>query len=196
MRLGRKFVLGAVLIVTGLALSAGGCALQRLPNVPTEITGPPASPPVLAAFKVDPAILTQQDWQDRRAPLLKARFQSEIYGAMPAAVGYEIVSREVLQKPEKGAIGTIERITIALKTAESGPWAGGRPVVDMILMTPKGKGPFPVIAGGTFCGNDALLPKQSGARTTNMALPPECGGGAPSFLVTAIFGKYANAPPW
>ncbi|MCA3694695.1 hypothetical protein [Aquidulcibacter sp.] len=196
MGLGRKFVLGAVLVVTGLALSAGGCALQRLPNVPAEVTGPPASPPVLAAFQSDPAIQSLSDWQDRRAPLLKARFQSEIYGAMPATVGYEIISRDVLEKPEKGAIGTIERLTIALKTAEAGPWTGGRPVVDLILMTPKGKGPFPVIAGGTFCGNDALLPKQTGTRTTTMALPPECGGGAPGFLVTAIFGKYANAPPW
>lgn len=196
MGLGRKFVFGAVLMVAGLALSAGGCALQRLPNVSKEITGPPASPPVLAAFQSDPAIITQQDWQDRRAPLLKARFQSEIYGAMPEALGFEIVSREVLQKPEKGAIGTIERITIALKTSQLGPWTGGRPVVDMILMTPKGKGPFPVIAGGTFCGNDVLLPKQSGTRTADMALPPECGGDAPEFLIKAIFGLHANAPPW
>ena len=196
MRLRRKLVLGAVLIVTGLALSAGGCALQRLPNVPREITGPAASPPVLAPFRSDPAVQTQQDWQNRRAPLLKARFQSEIYGAMPAPAGYEIVSREVLQTPEKGAIGTIERITIALKTAQTGPWKNGHPVVDLILMTPKGKGPFPVIAGGTFCGNDVLLPKQQGMRTTNMPLPQECGGGVPGFLVTAIFGQHANAPPW
>ncbi|MCE2891110.1 MAG: hypothetical protein O9270_10085 [Aquidulcibacter sp.] len=196
MGLRRKFVLGAVLIVTGLALSAGGCALQRLPNVPKEITGPAASPPILAAFQSDPKIQTQEDWQNRRAPLLKARFQSEIYGAMPAAVGYEIVSREVLQRPEKGAIGTIERISIALKTTQPGPWTGGRPIVDLILMTPKGKGPFPVIAGGTFCGNNVLLPKQPGMRTTTMALPQECGGGVPGFLVTAIFGLHANAPPW
>jgi hypothetical protein len=72
----------------------------------------------------------------------------------------------VLQTPEKGTIGTIERITIALKTAQTGPWPGGHPTVDLILMTPKGKGPFPVIAGGTFCGNDVLLPKQQGMRTT------------------------------
>ena len=183
MRLRRKLVLGAVLIVTGFALSAGGCALQRLPNVPREIAGPAASPPVLAAFRSDPAVQTQQDWQGRRMPLLKERFQSEIYGAMPAPAGYEIVSREVLQTPEKGAIGTIERITIALKTAQTGPWPGGHPVVDLILMTPKGKGPFPVIAGGTFCGNDVLLPKQQGMRTTTMPLPQECGGDAPEFHV-------------
>ena len=196
MGLRRKLVLGAVLIVTGLALSAGGCALQRLPNVPREIAGPAASPPVLAAFRSDPAVQTQQDWQDRRAPLLKARFQSEIYGAMPAPAGYEIVSREVLQTPDKGAIGTIERITIVLEAAQTGPWPGGHPVVDLILMTPKGKGPFPVIAGGTFCGNDVLLPKQQGMRTTTKPLPQECGGGVPGFLVTAIFGLHANAPPW
>ncbi len=196
MGLRRKLVLGAVLIVTGLALSAGGCALQRLPNVPPEITGPAASPPVLAAFRSDPAVQTQQDWQNRRAPLLKARFQSEIYGAMPETVGYEVVSREVLQTPEKGAIGTIERITISLKTAQTGPWPNGHPIVDLILMAPKGKGPFPVIAGGTFCGNDVLLGKQQGMRTTTMPLPQECGGGVPEFLVTAIFGLHANAPPW
>lgn len=196
MGLGRRFALGAVLTVVVLALSAGGCALQRLPNVPREITGPPASPPVLAAFKSDPSILTPQDWQNRRVPLLRARFQSEIYGVMPKAVGYEIVSRTLLQAPTKGAIASIERIGIALQVAEPGPWTGGRPIVDMILMTPKGKGPFPVIAGGTFCGNDALLPKQSNTRTTTMALPKECGGGVPSFLVTAIFGRHANAPPW
>ncbi len=63
-------------------------------------------------------------------------------------------------------------------------------------MTPKGKGPFPVIAGGTFCGNNALMPKQQGMRTTTMPLPQECGGGVPEFLVTAIFGLHANAPPW
>jgi hypothetical protein len=196
MGLRRKLALGAVLIVTGLALSAGGCALQRLPNVPLEIAGPAASPPVLAAFRSDPAVQTQQDWHDRRVPLLKARFQSEIYGAMPAPAGYEIVSWEVLQAPEKGAIGTIERITIALKTAQRGPWPRGQPVVDLILMTPKGKGPFPVIAGGTFCGNDVLLAKQRGMRTTIMPLPQECSGGVPEFLVTAIFGLHANAPPW
>ncbi len=138
--------------------------------------------PILAAFQSDPKIQTQEDWQDRRAPLLKARFQSEIYGAMPAAVGYEIVSREVLQRPEKGAIGTIERISIALKTTQPGPWTGGRPIVDLILMTPKGKGhgkrshkPANAAGAGKADGRSAMRCGHRGRSAERSCPEPQAG---------------------
>ena len=188
-------------LVAGLGTVLGGCALTRLPNVPLTLTGSPATPPILGPLDGTAAVASRADWESRRVPRLKTLFQSQIYGAMPAPARVDILSRVVLQAPAKGPIGTIERITLAVSLDRPGPWPGGRPVVDMILMTPKGKGPFPIIAGGTFCGNDALFPKTPEpqtlkVRTTNMPLPPECGGGLPAFMVEAIFGKNANSPPW
>jgi hypothetical protein len=188
--------LGVLLAMTGCGFGLGGCALARLPNVGTTISGPPAAPPVLAAFSGDLAIHSAQDWQNRRMPLLRAAFESQIYGAMPATAPVSIISRQMLQQPANGSVASIERISVRINVVGATAWAGSTPVVDMIFMTPRGQGPFPVLAGGTFCGNDAALPKVAGVRTTTMPLPQECGGKIPTFVIEAIFGRNQNVPPF
>ena len=86
------------------ALASIGCVscvslegVEQLGNVslaPTEIA---ASPPVLAAFEGDAAITTAEDWEMRRAPLLREAIQRDLYGFQPNTVEIiETVSEQVL----------------------------------------------------------------------------------------------------
>jgi len=89
----------------GLVLLAAGAIWLRLtyvhyfPLVPDEIGGPPASPPVLAAFGDDPPVATVGDWESRRAPRLRAAFAETVYGPMPPALPGRVLTRLVL--PDK-----------------------------------------------------------------------------------------------
>lgn len=186
--------LAALFGVTSLGL--GGCALARLPNVAATISGPPAQPAVLGSFGTSAGVTSLDEWNNERKPALQSAFASQIYGAMPNAADVSIVSRQVLKRPTQGAIGLIERMSVRIDVAMPGPWPTGAPIVDMILMTPRGAGPFPVLAGGTFCSNTAALPGVFGARTVALPLPRECGGAIPPFVVEAIFGRNANKPPF
>jgi hypothetical protein len=184
-----------LLAVTGCTVGLSGCALVRLPNVGAKITGPPAVPPVLGSFRGDGPIANITDWETRRVPALKAAFSDQIYGAMPLPAPVSIASRQVLDRPTTGSIGMIERISVRIDVEAGSAWPTGSPNVDMILVTPRGAGPFPVLAGGTFCSNAAAFPKLADTRTANLPLPDECGGDIPPFVVEAIFGRAANTPP-
>jgi hypothetical protein len=186
---------GGILAIAGFSIALSGCALARLPNVAAQISGAPASPPVLGRFGGQGAISSVQEWESQRVPELKAAFTSQIYGAMPLPAPVSIISREILQQPTTGSLGAIERISVRIDIDGATAWPNGAPIVDMILVTPRGAGPFPVLAGGTFCSNEAAFPKLTGTRTQSLALPKECDGGLPSFLTEAIFGAAINAPP-
>jgi hypothetical protein len=195
-RLRNWIAIGALAVLAGYGFGVGGCALKRLPNVGSTISGPAASPAVLGYFGEDPPITSAQEWESRRLPLLRAAFAEQIYGAMPLTAPVSIVSRKVLKQPSSGPVGMIERISVRIDVARGAEWPTGAPIVDMIVMTPRGQGPFPVLAGGTFCSNSAALPGVEGVRTVNLPLPKECGGAIPPFVVEAIFGRNANKPPF
>jgi hypothetical protein len=195
MRLRNLVVWVTLLAMTGCGVGLSGCALARLPNVGATLSGDKAQPDVLGPFAGDGPVSSLQDWQTRRVPVLQAAFADQIYGAMPLPAPVSIASRQILAQPTTGSIGMIERISVRIDVQARNAWPSGAPIVDMILVTPRGAGPFPVLAGGTFCSNEAAFPKLAGTRTANLPLPKECGGSIPPFVVEAIFGRAANTPP-
>ncbi len=83
-----------------LLLGLGGCVSLFLEKSPSAASETPASPPALSAFETDPAVKTPQDWTERRAPILRQRFQDFVYGVAPAPYAAKVVSRTPLDLPE------------------------------------------------------------------------------------------------
>jgi hypothetical protein len=179
------------LIVIGAPGGLMACAAVRLPNVSLRPTTPAAVPPLDVAEAQ--GVL---EWRNETAPALRQLFQDTIYGAMPPAFPVRIAERVVLDEPAEGSIGRVERFTLEAQTSGGGPWENGKPIWDVVLVMPRGMGPFPVIIGGSFCGIDGAFPEFTGLRRPRLAVPQECEGGSiPPFLIEAIFGRLISRPP-
>jgi len=186
-----KFFSLALCLCAGL----GGCVSLFLEKAPGKAGAGLASPPALAAFESDPAVKTPQDWTERRAPLLRQRFQDLIYGVEPAPYAPKVTARTQLDLPETRGFADVEQWTVQVSDAG----ADGAPPLafNMLVFTPKGaKGPLPILIAQNFCGNRALFhrrPKEIAPALTK--LYEGCESGKMDWLVESILGKYIAGPP-
>lgn len=171
-------------------LALAGCSAVGLPNVGTEVAGPPAAPPVLAGRDGAPTITSRADWEARGAPDLRSAFQSLIYGQMPAALPVRIVTRTTLA-PDLDHLGAAEQWIVQI----------GAPSHDlsfaMVLLLPRTDQPepVPVILMQNFCGNALSLRGVAGVDPPRRGTPPECGNSLMLPLVPVIFGGAIMSPP-
>jgi hypothetical protein len=185
--------------VLGLALALcaglGGCVSLFLEKAPHSVSATPAEPPVLAAFENDAAIKISQDWTERRAPILRERFQDALYGAAPAPYAAKVTKRTPLDLPETRAYADVEQWHVQVSDAG----ADGAPPLafNMLVFTPKGaRGPLPMLITQNFCGNRALFKRRPPEIAPALTkLYPGCESGNMDWLIEAILGKYISGPP-
>lgn len=179
----------------GLVLLAAGAIWLRLtyvhyfPLVPDEIGGPPASPPVLAAFGDDPPVATVGDWESRRAPRLRAAFAETVYGPMPPALPGRVLTRLVLPDRSLAEGARLRQLTVGFGAA------GERGRVNVLLATPPPGVPVrALIVMQNFCGNDAAVNRRF-PEAVSIATPPGFCRGPVSVFGKIILGRHINAPP-
>ncbi|MBI5940903.1 MAG: hypothetical protein HY859_10800 [Caulobacterales bacterium] len=180
----------ALLLAAGIWLRL--TYVHYFPLVPDEIGGPPASPPVLAAFGDDPPVLTIADWQGRRAPLLRAAFAKNVYGPMPPPLPGRVEKRVSLHDNER--LVEVEGEQLRQLTIGFGE-AGERGQVNVVLaMPPQGTPVRALIVMQNFCGNDAAVNWRFKA-VVSFAAPPKFCKGPMGFAAHIILGRYINGPP-
>jgi hypothetical protein len=178
----------AAAVVVVLAAGVMGCVNMVLPAVDMKFSGPPAQPPALGAFAEDPAVTTPQDWRERRAPLLRAAFQRELYGRaepMPAPV---VEARTPVTSRAIGKEATAEQWTVRV---------GPQSHFHMVIVAPKAPGPHPVIIMQNFCGNRRAF--KDSPKSVAEPLTPVlsfCKSDLAQIPVTAILGANINGPPF
>jgi hypothetical protein len=170
---------------TGLAMLAAlaltGCAAVGLPDVPNRLEGAPAAPQV-------PAVADRDTWLRTEAPTLRAAFEREMYGALPAPAPVRIADRTTLAPAPAGAT-VFEQWRISV----DGPVAGAG--IDLVVVLPDtGGAPRPVILLQTFCGNSAAFPGVAGVTPPRDA-PGTCSNRTMAPVAKAIFGDAILGPP-
>lgn len=171
-----KIIFAFFLLLTGAGLY--GCVATRLPNVALAPRAETASPPVLGAFGGDSAVQTWDEWQTRRAPLLREAFQAHVFGRWPAPAP---VSTQKQALTPVGFTGVLEQWRVAV---------GDHGVFSLLVFAPaNAQGPLPVIVMQNFCGNASAYPRIDGIEGPDM-----CNGWERP-LVTAIFGDAIITPP-
>ena len=177
----------ALLLAAGIWLRL--TYVHYFPLAPDEIGGPPASPPVLAAFGDDPPVRTVADWEGRRAPLLRAAFAEAEYGAMPPPLPGAVLKRLVLPDRQLAAGGRLQQLTIGFGEG------GDRGRVNVVLATPPPGTPIrALIVMQNFCGNDAAINWRF-PEVVSLAAPPGFCKGPMGFASHIILGRYINGPP-
>src|SRR5688572_24735111 len=91
----------ALAAIAVVSVGLVGCAAIRLPTVALDPNLGPAAPPLLlGAFGDDPTVTTAAEWEARRAPLLRAAFEREVYGLYPPnAAPARVLSRDAVDYP-------------------------------------------------------------------------------------------------
>jgi len=147
----------AALQVWGLTLFVAVAAVWSVQYVlrvaPTQPDGALLLSTPLAAFQGDPPVQAVSDWTERRAPLLRASFQAEIYGELPAVPsGVKTSTRTIDENAFHGA-GRVEEVSLSL-AGPSGPIP-----IDILMALPRSTAnqPAPVVIAPNFCGNRAAL---------------------------------------
>ena len=96
-------------------------------------------------------VKTREDWFNKRRPELKALFEHYMYGKAPAAP--KTIEATVTRTDAKALGG---KATLREVTLKFGPKSA--PPINLLLIVPNDrKGPAPVFAGLSFCGNHAVL---------------------------------------
>lgn len=164
--------------------------LIKLPRVDGPLTQAQATPAVLAAFGADPPIENAGQWAARRAPLLRAAFEANVYGRMPPPGATRIVETKAIEFAGLGGLGHLEEWTLQTE-------AGKRPVrLHVALILPNGDGPFPVVVMETFCGNRAAFKGAQGLAQTAARTPSDCNNARMRPLIQTIFGAHIFNPPF
>ncbi len=173
-------------LLAALALSA--CTLPWSTD-PEDMRVAPAQPPVLGPFAQDAPVATPQDWQSRRVPLLKAAFETHVYGPLPAPREARLISKRPLAL-ERLEGHPAEEWTIAVTD-------GPDPLTfTMVVLLPAdAPGPHPVIVMQNFCGNRAALPGRPEMVSVSDNLFEPCNGTFFEPLIELIFGRHITAPP-
>lgn len=177
-----------------VSLGLVGCTTM-LPAVRLDPSlGPAAPPSVLGAFEGDTTpVENREQWETRRAPLLRAAFAREVYGPYPAAHSApRVVSRADIAYAPLADVADISQWQVEVRGA-------GEPLhFNMVVLLPKGAtGPVPMIVMENFCGNRAAFYDPPNAITgplTEVLWACEAEWTAP--LVEGIFGRHISVPPY
>lgn len=178
-------------LMAAFALAVAGCMtmLPAVPGVPKNRAE--AFPPVLGAFGEDPPIATAQDWETRRAPLLRQAFEMHLYGAMPQAAPVTLTEQASSLVHAYGERASVESWTLQTELL------GAPQVFDLLVIAPAGAaGPTPVFLYPAFCPLDAVFEADT-APAARSATPGFCeaGGGPLAAIAGWAFGEHIMTPP-
>ena len=149
-------------------LACIGCAscisidgVDQLGNVSLTPTEAAASPPVLATFEGDGAVTTPEDWQTRRAPLLREAIQRDLYGFQPDKVEMVETVSEQVSDSAYGGIAVLDAVTLTVRFSFEGGEAIERDIRLAVAKPKNATGPVPVILKMDTCPFDEGYQDQS-----------------------------------
>ncbi|MBY0564951.1 MAG: hypothetical protein K2P58_12290 [Hyphomonadaceae bacterium] len=158
---------------------------------PLSVDSALPAPAVLEAYAGDPPIGTAEDWMARRAPLLRAAFQTFIYGAPPADTAPRVVSRRILDDNAFGGAGRLEELSLVIESER------GQVAFALLLATPRDRvGASPVVIAPNFCGNAAALGRRYAELAEPTWLAPRCRTLVGRALTRAVQGAHIVRPPF
>jgi (4-O-methyl)-D-glucuronate---lignin esterase len=187
-----RWVLGLLgVVLVGGALV--GCA-ALLPVVKLDpALAPTAPPPILGAFGDDPEVTTQADWENRRAPILRRAFAERVYGPYPSdAPPPRLIARSAIVYAPLADAAIVEQWSVAVGDEDHPSH------FNMMVVLPKNTGRrAPMIVMENFCGNHRAFPdapdQVAGPLTPAF---PACDVDWAQPLVTVVFGRQINGPPF
>ena len=137
--MGRSTFLRNIVWLMVMGVGSFAAAQEGAPAKVTPVSKLPVARELPDPFKFanNQRVKTKEDWQKRRAELLKQVLEYE-YGRVPSDPG-QVKGVEGVSAQESG--GVVHNITVSM-----GPQ--GKVTTPLILTTPGGKGPFPVIVKG------------------------------------------------
>jgi hypothetical protein len=175
-----------LILVAALHLGLAACTPLGLNTASANLTlQEAASPDVLGAFGGDPAVLTAQDWTQRRAPILRKAFEDHVYGPAPFELKATELGRRVVDTNYEGE-GVLEEIDVRIG---EGPDA---PTFRIALALPKDASaghPAPLLINENFCGNAGTM------ASTALSDGGCMNEGFEASLIRLIFGKYIIEGP-
>lgn len=135
-----------------------GCAsvsgIAQLANVSLKPTEAVATPPVLAGFEGDTEITTAEDWQTRRAPLLRDVIQRDLYGYQPDTVEIVETVSERVSDNAYGGIAVLDSVTLTVRFSYEGGPDIERDIRLAVAKPKNASGPVPVILKMDTCPFD------------------------------------------
>ncbi len=136
-------------------------------------------------------LTSADDWLSERAPVLRERFQSSIYGAVPDPITPVVVDRVVIDAQAFNGLARLERVTLALGRN------GAEPMLDVLVALPShASGRVPAIVFSNFCGNAAALPSERARIGQPDWVPPRCRSRQSRAIAEAAHGAAIIHPPW
>jgi hypothetical protein len=150
-----------------------------------------ALPPALSSFEDDPPVRDREDWLARRAPLLRAAFQTYIYGEPPAATEPQVVERRLIDDEAFGGLGRIEELSLRVGSGERSA------TFTLVLALPhSATSASAVIVAPNFCGNPAAFGGAYPALKAPTWIAPRCRSIASRSFTRAIAGAHIVRPPF
>jgi hypothetical protein len=175
-----------LVLVAALYLGLAACTPLGLNTASANLTlQEAASPDVLGQFEGDPAVLTAQDWTQRRAPILRKALEDHVYGPAPFELKAVELARRVVDTNYEGE-GMLEEIDVRIG---EGPDA---PTFRIALALPKDASaghPVPLLINENFCGNAGTM------ASTALSDGGCMNEGFEASLIRLIFGKYIIEGP-
>lgn len=148
-------------------------------------------PAPLAAFADDPPVVDSEDWLARRAPLLRAAFQTLVYGEPPTATPPRIVARTVVDDSAFNDLGRIEELSLSVNGRQ------GEVAFTLVLVTPRNAtSAAPVVIIPNFCGNGAAFGNVYPEMEPPAWLAPRCRTLVSRSLTRALHGAHIVRPPF
>lgn len=183
-----KISVTAIVVLLGIGLSVG--YTQIFPKVYNRLETPEASPQVLGAIEFDPnPVLSVDEWEARRKPLLQQAFSEHIYGPPPPDHPVIVLKTEALNGKKLGRNLTVEQISLGIgDKSEFGQ-------MRLVLVLPKDKPVRGLIIMQNFCGN-VIATRSQLPEVSSVAKPPEMCGSLMGQAAKIILGNYINAPPF
>lgn len=186
-----RWFLAALIAILGFG--AVSCA-ALLPAVKLDpALAPPPPPNILGALGDDPEITAREEWETRRAPILRHAFAERVYGPYPPnAAPARLISRDAISYAALNDIAVIEQWSVGVGSED-------RPAhFNMVVVLPRDiAGPVPLIIMQNFCGNRPALrdaPDEIAGPLTPVFSACEAEWAFP--MVELVFGRHINSPPF
>lgn len=111
--------------------------------------------PELLRFESGGVVASVADWQQRRAELLRL-FQSEVYGAVPPPLPFDVTTYEAAT-PVYDGLGLRDQIRLRFRSGTAAAAAADAPFIDLLFLYPAAAAtsPAPVFVALNFGGNHA-----------------------------------------
>lgn len=176
-----------------LCIGLSACAQLSLDWASTTIRAEHAAqPPALAVFGSDGPVASAEEWERRRAPLLRDAFQREIYGYFPDVSAARMLGRRVVDSDAFGGAGIIESYSLRFAATFDGEEADTGVFQMDVVLPARATGPAPVIMIQTFCPRLGPILRPA---VTGGGPGVKCESGVGDWILSTLFRLRIKSAP-